>query len=176
MSRSAEQPTALIVMAPVRGGAEQSVLALLAALPSGPDSPFARVRTTHFARVLLIPALSDEHGEPVSPAQAYLLFTADFDGPLEQWAATAAREIGADLDRVFEHCERYPGSRDPSAFLHFIDEHRVAAGFSIIAYRASVAAVRESLELARELRGFAVASQGLGASELASAWRERFAG
>ena len=163
-------------MAPVRGGAEDSVLAVLAAMDTGPDSPFARVCTTHFARLLLIPVLRDAHGEPASPAQAYLLLTADFDGTLEQWAAAVATEMGADLDRVFEHCERYPGSRDSAAFLHFINEHRIEAGFSIVAYRASVPAVRESLELQRALRNFAVASQGLGASELASAWRERFGG
>jgi hypothetical protein len=176
VSRSEEQPSALIVMAPVRRAAEDAVLAVLAATPTGPDSPFARVCTTHFARLMLIGALTDADGEPVSPAQAYLLLTAEIDGSLEQWAAAVATEMGAEIDRVFEHCERYPGSCDPSGFLDFINEHRIEAGFSIVAYRASVAAVRDSLELQRALREFAVASQGLGASALASAWRERFGG
>jgi hypothetical protein len=176
VSRSGEEPSALIVMAPLRAASEQTVLAVLAAMPAGADSPFARVSSTHFARWLLIGALPGAEGEPTEPAQAYLLFTADFDGSVEQWVAAVATTIGADVDRVFEHCENYPGSREPTAFLGFINEHRIDAGFSIVAYRATVAAVHESLELRRALREFAVASQGLEPGELRIAWTERFGG
>jgi hypothetical protein len=173
VSRSAE-PSALVVMTPLKEGRDEELLATLAAIPTGPQSPFARVASTHFARWLLIAALLDGNGEPAEPAQAYLLFTADFDGSLEGWAAAVAGGIGPDVDRVFDHCHGYPGSSDSRAFLGFICEHRVDAGFSIISYRATVAAIRESLALRRALREFAVASQGLSPSELRNAWKERF--
>ncbi len=176
MSEASDQPVALVVMAPLRQGHDEELLAVLAALPTGPGSPFARVASTHFCRWLLVPALLGGDGEPVEPGQAYLLFTADFDGSLEEWSAVVAERIGADVDRVFEHCEGYPGSREGRAFLDFISEHRIEVGFSVVSYRATVAAIRQSLELRRRLRELAIASQGLGPSELRSAWKERFGG
>jgi len=161
-------------MAPLKDGRDDELLATLAAIPTGPQSPFARVASTHFARWLLIAALLGGNGEPTAPAQPYLLFTADFDDSLEGWAAAVAGVIGPDVDRVFDHCHGYPGSGDRRAFLDFICEHRVDVGFSIVSRRATVAAIRQSLALRRALREFAVASQGLGPSELRSAWKERF--
>jgi len=176
VSDARDQPSALVVMAPLRKGRDEELLAVLAAMPTGPASPFARVASTHFCRWLLVPALLDGDGEPAEPGQAYLLFSADFDGPLEAWSAAVAEQIGADVDRVFDHCEGYPGSHDRRAFLDFISAYRIAAGFSVVCYRGTVAAVRESLELRRALREFAAASQGLEPSELRSAWKERFGG
>jgi hypothetical protein len=163
-------------MAPLREGREAEVLSTLAAMPNGPDSPFARVVSTHFVRWLLVPALLGGDGEPAEPSQAYLLFSADFDGPLEDWAAAVAEGMGSDVDRVFEHCDGYPGSRERRAFLGFISEHRIHVGFSVISYRATVAAICESLELRRALREFAADSRGLGPGELRRAWKERFGG
>jgi hypothetical protein len=167
-------PTALVVMAPLRAGCEGTALAALASMPDGPASPFARVGSTHFCRFLLVAALLDGDGEPAEPGRAYMLFMADFDGSLAEWAAAVAGEIGSDVDRVLELCEGYPGSRERRAFLEFIEEHRVPVGFSVRSHAASVAQVRESLRLRRAIREFAVASQGLAPSELRSAWRERF--
>jgi len=161
-------------MAPIQAGRDEDLLATLAAIPNGAYSPFARVASTHFARWLLIGPLLGGDGEPVEPAQAYLLFTADFDGPLEDWAAAVAGRIGPDVDRVFDHCHGYCGSGEERAFLDFIREHRVGVGFSIAAHDATVAEVRASLELKRSLREFAFASQGLEPSALRSAWTERF--
>lgn len=161
-------------MAPVRDGRDEQLLGALAAMPTGRDSPFTRIATTHFARWLLIPALLGGDDEPCEPARAYLLFSADFDGSLEDWLTAVAQRIGADFDSVFDHCHGYPGSGDVSAFPAFVREHRIDVGFSVVSYRASVAAIRESLALREALREFAIASQGLGPSELRSAWRERF--
>jgi hypothetical protein len=170
-----EEPSALVVMAPLKDGREEQLLATLGAMPTGQQSPFARVASTHFARWLLIAALLGPDGEPTGPAQPYLLFTADFDDSLDRWAAAVAGVIGPDVDRVFDHCHGYPGTSDAQPFLDFICEHRVDVGFSIVSSHATVATIRRSLALRHALREFAVASQGLRASELRSAWRERFA-
>jgi hypothetical protein len=174
VSRSADRPTALVVMAPVKQARDEDLLVTLSAIPTGRDSPFASVESTHFARWLLIGALLGGDGEPVEPDQAYLIFTADFDGSVEGWVATVLDRVGPTVDRVFEHCQGYPGSADRSAFLDFIGEHRVDAGFSVISYRATVGAIRESLALRRALREFAASSQGLAPEALRSAWQERF--
>jgi len=169
-------PTALIIVVPVKEARDEELLATLSAIPTGPDSPFASVESTHFARWVLIGALLGGDGEPVEPDQAYLLFTADFDGSLEGWVVTILDRMGPTIDRVFDHCRGYPGGGDRLAFLGFIREHRVDAGFSVISYRGTVATIRESLALRRELREFAVNSQGLPPKELRSAWKERFEG
>ncbi len=174
MSDSPEGPFPLVVLAPIREGRDEALLATLAAIPTGPSSPFARVASTHFARWVLIAALLDGNGEPAEAGQAYLLFTADFDGSLEGWAAAVANVIGPDVDRVFDNCHGYLGSSDASVFLGFMREHRIDAGFSIVSYRATVKAIRESLELRHALREFASASQGLKPGELRGAWKERF--
>ncbi len=162
-------------MAPLRPHAEEEVRAALATLPVGPESPFGRVASTHFARLLLVGALLGGDGEPAEPAQSYLLFTADFDGSLEDWCSAVAEGIGAEVESVFKHCDGYLG-REQGAFLDFINAYRIDVGFSVHSYRATVATIRESLELRRALREFAVASQGLAPGELRSAWRERFGG
>jgi hypothetical protein len=174
VSAQSNQPFALVVMAQVRDGHDERLLAALEAMGNRPESPFALIESTHFARCLMVPALLDGDDEPLEPAQAYMLFSADFDGSLEEWSGAVANRIGPDLDRVFEHCENYPGSRDQRAFLGFLLEHRVEAGFSVISYPATVAAIRKSLALRRSLRELAVLSQELGPSELRRAWRERF--
>ncbi len=174
MNRDSEQPTALVMMVPVKEGHEEALLATLAAMATGAQSPFALLQSTHFARWLVIGALLDGNGEPAEPEQAYLLFTCDFDGSLESWAQAAASQIGPTLDRVFDHCLGYRGSGDAGTLLRFIGEHRVDVGFSIISYRATVSAIRESLALRHELRVFAAASDGLSAGELHSAWQQRF--
>ncbi len=174
MNDSPQGPFPLVVLAPIKEGGDEALLATLAAIPTGPRSPFACVGSTHFARWLLIAALLDANGEPAEAGQAYLLFTADFDGSLESWTAAVASAIGPDVDRVFDHCHGYLGSSDASVFLGFMLEHRIDAGFSIVSYRATVAAIRESLELRHALREFASASQGLEPRELRSAWKERF--
>ncbi len=160
-------------MAPLREGREQDVLRALAATPTGPESPFARIASTHFARWVVIPALLGGDGEPAE-APAYLLFAADFDGPLVDWSAAVAEQIGADIDRVFEHCDGYRSAGGRRGLLDFLRTHRIPVGFSVISYDATVARIRQSLGLRRGLREFAVASQALDAGELRREWIRRF--
>jgi hypothetical protein len=165
----------LIVMAPVRQRHADDLLAAIAALRTGEQSPFARIESTHFARFALIPALLDGDGEPAEFAQSYLLFSADFDGRLENWSAAVASRAPEAVDSVLGHCEGYPGTRDPRALLAFLKDHRVPTGFSIVSYHATVETIRRSLELRRSMREFAVLSQQLYPSELRGAWKRRFA-
>jgi hypothetical protein len=165
-------PLALVVLLPLRAGRGE---ALLGALASTPADAFAPVATTHFARWVHIPALLGPDGTPVAPPQQYLLFTAELDGALDDWAQDVCSTIGPTVDRIFEHCDGYPGSTDRAAFTAFLEHHRVAAGFSIVAYSATVAEVRDSLELQRQLREFAIESQLSGPAELRARWLERFA-
>jgi hypothetical protein len=162
-------------MAPIRDGREEQLSAVLQAMGSGRDSPFARVGSTHFARFVLIPALLDGRGEPVGPARSYLLFTADFDGRRRCWLRAVAKQIGSELDLVFRHCVDYQGSADPRSFEAFMRQYSVGVGFSVISYRATTGEIRDSLELQGKLREFAAAARDLTPRELQSEWRRRFA-
>lgn len=175
MIRRRHRLSALVVVAPLLPGHETALREAIDDLPRGPGSPFASIEWTHFTRMAVVPALLDGDGEPAAGrSQAYLLFTADFDGSLEQWSGAAAQRIGATMDRIFGHCDRYPGTANPRRFLRFLREYSIPAGFSITSYRASVERIRESLELRRSLREFAVESQALYPSQLRLAWRKRF--
>lgn len=169
------KPSALVVMAPVREGRQDQLNAALEAMGRGRDSPFARVGSTHFARFVLVPALLDGDGEPVGPERSYLLFSADFDGWRWRWTRAVAKRIGRELDLILGHCEGYSGSGDARKFQAFLRRYSVGVGFSVISYRATVAAIRSSLDLQRELREFAAGARDLTPRELQGEWRRRFA-
>lgn len=160
------QTTAFMLLAPVLRGHEQELENVLEALPRGRDSPFALLAGTHFARLTVLRALLDEHDEPLAPARAYLLFSADFDGPLAQWLLEASEALTHSLDGILVHCVGYRGERELGSaavartIAAYLRTYRVRPGFSIRSYRASVAHIRHALELQPALRRFAVGSRG----------------
>jgi hypothetical protein len=167
--------SALVVLAPVRTGAQEQLLAALADLGDGEQSPFARVPGTHFGRFAVIPALKDPTGAPLESEGSFLLMCADFDPTPAAWTASLCEHAGAQLDAVMGHCEGFPGSRDPARVAAYFAAHDAAPGFTVAGYRrTTVEGVREALRLRRALRGLAATAQaeGLEGAALRAAWRE----
>jgi hypothetical protein len=145
--------SALIVLAPLRGGEAEAARTAIAAL----DEPFARVPGTHLARVQVL-----EDGQ--------LLLAADYDGDLERWLVAAAQE----LDSVLAHCAFWPGADDPAAIVGWARDRVVPAGFSVVGSpHATVAEVAEALALRERLLRFAAETEGLDDEALHAAWRAR---
>jgi hypothetical protein len=143
--------SALILLAPLCGGAGDATRAAIAAL----DEPFARVPGTHLARVQV---LEDER----------LLLAADHDGELEPWLIAAARE----LEPVLAHCAAWPGADDPAALIRWARTRRLDAGFSVVAApHATVEEIRTALALRERLACFAADTEGLDDEALHAAWR-----
>ena len=66
MGNTSGQAYALMVMTPVTPGQETAVRTALDALPTGEQSPLARMQTTHFARWLVLADLVYQ-GPPQKP-------------------------------------------------------------------------------------------------------------
>jgi hypothetical protein len=134
----------LLVMPRIKGGHVRHLEQLLASIADppegegleiGPVVPFPRLRTVHFARILLHhPSPSEAapipkwNGAPQArgPAiPAKLLFSTDFDGPLDEHLDELLDVSGPALDRIFQHCEGWPGRADRRLARGFLLRNRV---------------------------------------------------
>ncbi len=103
----------------------------LASLPRNHASPFARVSSTHFARLVVMddvvfvgaPAI-EEHLK-----SRYLIFETNFDGDLDTYLTRMAREIPDVVDSVWKHCVGYPGVADPAAFAAYMKKCQIETTF-----------------------------------------------
>jgi len=141
--------SSLLVMVPIKAGhyaALQDLLKKVANPDDGYDFevnciiPFAKIRTLHFARILLHEASPTAHnplptyppppahgapqvkGPPIPPK---MLFATDFDGPLDEHVDELLKVAGEGLDQVFGHCEGWPGSADRGAVHGYFLRHRI---------------------------------------------------
>ena len=86
--------------------------AVLAALPAGEGSPLTRVTATHTARWVIVSRLP-YFGVPASPdalRSAYLLFTSNFDGTLDDYLDALVAAMPETIERIYRHCVGFPGA------------------------------------------------------------------
>jgi hypothetical protein len=102
----------------------------LASLPRDHTSPFARVSSTHFARLVVM----DDVVFVGAPAREehlksrYLIFESNFDGDLDTYLTRMARDIPEVVDSVWKHCVGYPGV-DPAAFAAYMKKCQIETTF-----------------------------------------------
>ncbi|HEX8696844.1 MAG TPA: hypothetical protein VF746_30780 [Longimicrobium sp.] len=164
----------LLLMVPVKAGhyaALEKLLGDVANPPAGEDLeinpiiPFAKLRTVHFARILLHAAspsrnapIPEYEGKPLAhgPAiPAKLLFSTDFDGTLEEHLDELLRVAGPGLDQVFGHCEGWPGHADRSRAHGFFLRHRVpTTTFYTGTMHRSVDQIHREADLRRRIDDF----------------------
>ena len=103
----------------------------LAGLPNGERSPFARVDSTHMARLVVMDDVvfvgrpsCEEHLK-----SQYLIFETNFDGDLETYLRRMAREIPAEVDSVWRHCWGFPGVKDVDAFVAYMKKCQITTTF-----------------------------------------------
>jgi hypothetical protein len=168
---------ALTVVAPVRPERLGALAALLREIggrdDAGPLVPFERVRSLHFARWALLP--------PAAPGGATLLaFESNFDGPAGAHRRELVGAVGADLARVYGHCEGFVegGSRPAGAVDHYLCRHAVpAAAFFVGAPGLTRALVENDARVRRALdrRADELARRGVGARDPEAVRRELLA-
>jgi len=172
------QAYALTVLTPIRDGCEAPLVRCLTSLPTGPASPLASVPGTHIARWVVIGDVVYEglaQRRPDHLRAGRLLFTSNFDGPLEPYVEQLRVGLGDVADRIWGHCAGYPGRSDAHAFAGYLSRHQLECSLFFAAYGGrSVGQVEHSLELRRQVIDFALRAQQLGAAELQSAFREAF--
>jgi hypothetical protein len=152
----------------------QQLRATLAELPRGRQSPFARVAGTHTARWFVVDDLVSEPypaGEDHLNSK-YLVFIADFDGPLEQYVSSLVASIPDVIDSVWSHCVGYPGSSRPRAVLDYIRDCQVNTTLYFGGYPgATVEAALRALLVQRSMIEFVEQSRNLPSGELQAAFR-----
>jgi hypothetical protein len=116
------------------GGLISADLALrmyLAKLDRGAGSPFAKVSSTHFARLVVmrdVPYFGMPSCEEHLKAQ-YLIFESNFDGDLDTYLDRMASEIPQMVADVWQHCIGFPGVADRGAFRAYMKKCQVKTTF-----------------------------------------------
>lgn len=171
MSRGGINREGLAALLPVLDGKKEKLGEALEAMPAGEASPFARIGSTHFARLALVDGFPDRNGGTVADMPACLFFAAEFDISVAGYLDALCTLLRDDADAVFGMCVSYPGANAPPAFADWVLRHRIRAGFSIHANpQASVRQVVDSLRLREQIIGFAVQTRKLPPAALKDAW------
>ena len=102
--------------------------------------PFGRLTKIHFARWAIIEKIQEK---PVSPTK--LIFSTNYDAPLEGHLNELVDLAGKGLDEIYRHCEDYPG---PGGLLDYLKEHMVGYGaFFVAVHGHSVVQIRQEAKL-----------------------------
>jgi hypothetical protein len=164
----------LAALLPVREGRRDELADAIAALPAGPDSPFARIGSTHFARLVLLDGFPGRDGGTLPGMPACLFFGAEFDIPEAGYLEALCTLMPDEADAVFGTCAGYPGASVPPLVGEWMLRHRIKAGFSVVGNpQASVRQVLDSLRLREQIVGFAVETRALAPAALKQAWDAR---
>ena len=165
-SNESGQAYAFMAMTPIVEGQEDDLRDYLEGIPRA-ASPFAKLPRTHLARWVI---LDDFHNEKEQPRQErlrcrYLIFTSNFDGPLDPYmdALCALPEASEIWGRTGEDLKAY------------LLQHRVKTGVFFAAYPdATLDDVTRSLDRRERLIDFAVSSQGMEPAQLQAAFDAEF--
>ena len=171
------QAYGLTVLSPILDGHRDELADHLASLPDGAGSPLARVAGTHFARWVIIGELVYEGGgqRRDSLKAPRLLFTSNFDGPLDAHLQLIRTDMGDAADEIWSHCAGYPGRGDARRFAAWFRDHQVDSALFFAAYGdQTVERVKANLDLRTRLANFALAAQGLPAAELKAGFQAEF--
>jgi hypothetical protein len=143
----------------------------LAAMPDGEASPFARIKSTHFARLVVLDRFPGRNGGNLSDMPACLFFGAEFDIPVAGYLEALCALLPDEADAIFGTCAGYPDASVPPLFTKWMFRHRISAGFSLHGNpQATVRQVVDSLRLRERIIGFAVETRTHAPAALKDAW------
>ena len=115
--------------------------------------PLERLRTAHYARLVLLEATRDLNGKPI-PAQ--LVYVSDIDEPLSEHLDDLL-ELAPGLDRVFGCCEGYPVRREVTreARVRWLERHMIdTQAFYVNTVGRTVPQIRREALLHSEIEQF----------------------
>jgi hypothetical protein len=176
VSNSSGQATAFMALTPIRPGEEPELRSYLEALPRD-GSPLARLAGTHFARWVI---LEDWVNDPSQPQQdhlgtAYLIFTSNFDGPLDPYLDELCAKVAAEAQEIWGRCIGCPPEATGPQLKAYLLHNQIDTGFFVAAYpHATVPQVKAALAAREQLTAFAVHTQGMGADDLWRAFKDEF--
>ncbi len=171
----------LTILSPIKDDPKSEVshnLALrmyLAKLSRHRHSPFAKVSSTHFARLVVMddvvyvgmPAC-EEHLK-----SKYLVFESNFDGALDTYLERMAVEIPETVDAVWQHCVGFPGVANVAAFKAYMKKCQVETTFFFADVNdKTVQQTLRALQTQSAVTAFIVKHQGAPPEELQAAFTQ----
>jgi hypothetical protein len=94
-------------------------------------SPFARVSSTHLARLVVMDDVV-YFGMPSCEEHLntqYLIFETNFDGDLDTYLDRLADKIPETVNAIWRHCVGYPGAEDRTAFKRYMKACQIETTF-----------------------------------------------
>ena len=147
----------------------------LSGLPRDHRSPFAKLSSTHIARLVVMddvifvgaPA-REEHLQ-----SKYLVFESNFDGDLDTYLRRMAQDIPAEVDAVWRHCIGYPGLRDVAAFTVYMKKCQLKTTFYFADVNdKTVQQTLHALRVQASIAEFIAAHQGKPPAEIQAAFQQ----
>jgi hypothetical protein len=146
----------------------------LGALKRDQRSPFAKVTSTHIARLAVMNDVvfvgspsKEEHLK-----SQYLVFESNFDGDLDPYLRAMAAEIPEHVNAVWSHCVGFPGTKDVQAFLAYMKKCQVNTTFYFAdVNNKTVDETLRALQTQAAVATFIEENQGKPASEVQQAFK-----
>ena len=170
------QMYALTVLTPVDPSGVDHIQRVLAGLPRRP-SPFARIRSVHFARWVIMLDFVNDPSQPATqhfPAP-YLLLSATFDGPLDAFLADLTTHLPEETKAIYRNCIGAPEPPQGAPLHEYLRHNQVDTGLFFSAYpEATVETVTDALNVRQRVIDFGIAAQGMSPEDLLDAFRREF--
>ncbi|MGH9222961.1 MAG: hypothetical protein ACRD2W_04085 [Acidimicrobiales bacterium] len=171
------QAYGLTMFSAIMPGQSEALAAYIDTWEDGQASPLARIRRLHCSRVHILDELVYQ-GEPQVPEplnSSYLIFTASFDGGLDEFLDDLIAEMPGEADALWGHCVGYPGTADGGELKRWTRHNQIDNHYFLGHYpSATVRDVRQGLEQRRRVAKFAAGAQGMDAATLQQEFRAEF--
>jgi hypothetical protein len=171
----------LTILSPIINGADGDVSHdcairdYLAGLPRDHRSLFAKVSSTHLARLVVM----DDVVFVGTPAREehlkskYLVFETNFDGDLDTYLTRMARDAAEEVHAVWQHCVGYPGVQDPAAFAAYMKKCQIETSYFFAdVNNKTVQQTLRALKVQSGLARFIETNQGKSAADIQAAFRQ----
>jgi hypothetical protein len=157
-------------------GKEDDVRTTIESLPRD-DGPFSRLDQVHVARLQIFdqPVYQGAPQKPDRLRSSYLVFSSSFNGEVDDLLDEICDRMPAEAESWWGLCVGFPGLADRAAFRRWIRHNQIPTHLFSSPYPSySVADVRDSLAVRERVVEFAIAAQGLTATELQAQFSREF--
>ena len=162
---------------PISEGHDDALAQYLDLMPVGSESPLARLSQVHCSRLHILRELVYQGGSQTPEAlnSMWLIFTASFDGALDELLNDMCAAMPVEADAIWGHCVGYPGAADPVAFRRYVEQCQVHNHYYLSPFpNAKVHEVRRDLARREQVATFAAEAQGMDPATLQQRFLEQF--
>jgi len=118
-------------------------------IETNPIIPFINITSIHFARFVILEEAKDLKGEIIPAA---LVFSSNYDKPLEHHLEELVRIAGAGLEEIYQYCE---GFEKGNNLITYLKEHKMpCAAFYKGSPHRSVEHIRREAQLREDIADF----------------------